>query len=228
MAFKIRSLNEPIQLQPQGKRVPAADVAVWHEAKAAMAAAHAYADRMRSDAQQAYEAQRALGYAEGRRQAQEERAAELLRIENQTALYFQRITDSVVQLVLDAVRKLVHGFDDGQRVLAVVHSCLELMRTERHLRLHVHPDQVFFLRQQLDGLHTLYPAMAHLEIHPDPALARDGCRVESELGVAEASLNGQLDALLSALAGVFTADAGSGQGSAAAGAAADEGSGAAP
>lgn len=225
MAFKIRSLSDPIQLLPEGKRLSADDAAVWQQGQATIADAQAYADRMRADARQAYEAQRAMGYADGRRQAQEERAAELLRIENQTALYFHRITDSVVQLVLDAVRKLVHGFDDGQRVLAVVHSCLELMRTERHLRLHVHPDQVGFLRQQLDGLRAIYPSMAHLEIHPDAALPRDGCRVESELGVAEASLNGQLEALLTALAAVFAApdrDA-----AAPAAASAEEGSGAA-
>ncbi|WP_302174022.1 type III secretion system stator protein SctL [uncultured Hydrogenophaga sp.] len=205
MVFKIRSLNEPIRLQPPSKRLRADEVAAWEEGQSAVAAALAYADRMRSDAQEAYEAQRALGYAEGLRQAGEEKAAELLRVENQTALYFSRITDSVVQLVLDAVRKLVQGFDDGQQVLAVVHSCLDLMRTERHLRLHVHPDQVGFLRSQVAALLVAYPGMAQIEVHPDEGLARDGCRVESEIGVAEASLHGQLEALLQALASVFIA-----------------------
>lgn len=205
MVLKIRSLNEPIRLQPQSNRLRADEVASWQEGQAAVAAAQAYADRMRSDARAAYEAQRALGYADGMRQAQEEKAAELLRVENQTALYFSRITGSVVHLVLDAVRKLVHGFDDGQQVLAVVHSCLDLMRTERHLRLHVHPDQVGFLRGQVDELLATYPAMAQIEVHPDAGLARDACRVESEIGVAEASLQGQLESLLAALAGVFAA-----------------------
>lgn len=203
MVFKIRSLNDPIRLQPQGKRLRAAEVAAWNEGLSAVDAAQAYADRMRSDAQDAYEAQRALGYAEGMRQAREEKAAELLRVEGQTALYFSRMTDSVVQLVMDAVRKLIQGFDDGERVLAVVHSCLDLMRTERHLRLHVHPDQVGFMRGQVDALLAVYPAMAQIEVHPDEELVRDGCRVESEIGVAEASLQGQLEALLKAMSSAF-------------------------
>lgn len=203
MVLQIRPLNEPIRLRSDSKLLRASEVGVWKEGDAALRTAQAYAERMEADARQAYEAQRALGYLDGLREAREAMSAELLKVENQTAVYFDRITDSVVLLVLDAVRKLVNGFDDEQKVEAVVHSCFHLMRTERHLRLFVHPGQQQFLRGRLDEIKATYPAMAHIELYPDDALARDACRVESEIGVAEASLNGQLEALLQALRQVF-------------------------
>lgn len=109
--------------------------------------------------------------------------------------YFTRLEADMVELVLEAVRKVVSDFDDRQRLTTVVKNCLDLLRSQKQLSLNVHPSQVAFLRSQIEVLRELYPTVVQIDVHPDPRLAIDACLVESDIGVVEASLSGQVEIL---------------------------------
>jgi type III secretion protein L len=127
----------------------------------------------------------------------------MVEIVNQTVEYFGKVETQMVDLVLDAVRKVVSDFDDRQRVTTVVKNCLDLVRSQKHLSLNVHPSQVEYMRGQIGELQKVYPSITHIEVHPDAKLAMDACVVESEIGIVEASLEGQVEMLREALSVVF-------------------------
>jgi type III secretion protein L len=98
---------------------------------------------------------------------------------------------------------VVSDFDDRQRVTTVVKNCLDLVRSQKQLALSVHPSQVDYLRSQIGELQKIYPSISHIDVHPDAKLAMDACVVESDIGIVEASLAGQVEMLRDALSVVF-------------------------
>jgi type III secretion protein L len=199
VVFIIRNADELSRPDAAGKLIKARDFWAFKDAERALADAHDEKERILRSARDAYEAERERGYADGDERARLQQSGRMMEIVNQTVGYFTRLEADMVELVLDAVRKVVSDFDDRQRLTTVVKNCLELLRGQKQLSLNVHPSQVAFLRGQIDILRELYPSVAHIDVHPDPRLAIDACLVESDIGVVEASLSGQVEILKAAL-----------------------------
>lgn len=51
------------------------------------------------------------------------------------------------------------------------------------------------MREQINDLLAAYPGVGYLDILADGRLARGSCILESEIGMVEASLEGQIQAL---------------------------------
>ncbi|NIM41992.1 MAG: HrpE/YscL family type III secretion apparatus protein [Xanthomonadales bacterium] len=197
--FIIRDADELSRPDAATKLIKARDFWVFKDAERALADAQEQKERILLAARDAYEAERERGYADGNETARLQQSGRMMEIVNQTVGYFTRLEADMVELVLEAVRKVVSDFDDRQRLTTVVKNCLELLRGQKQLSLNVHPSQVTFLRGQIDALRELYPSVAHIDVHPDARLAIDACLVESDIGVVEASLSGQVEILKAAL-----------------------------
>lgn len=201
--FIIRDYADLSRPAASGKIIKARDFWAFKEAERALADAKSQKEQIISSAKDAYEAERQRGYAEGNEEAKLEQSGSIVEIVSQTVEYFGKVETQMVDLVLDAVRKVVSDFDDRQRVTTVVKNCLDLVRSQKHLSLHVNPAQVEYLRSQVGELQKTYPSILHIEIHPDARLGLDACVVESEIGIVEASLAGQVEMLREALSVVF-------------------------
>lgn len=193
--FIIRESTELSRPDAAAKLIKARDFWAFKEAERALADAQDEKERILLSARDAYEAERQRGYAEGNESARLQQSGRMMDIVNQTMGYFTRLEGDMVELVLDAVRKVVSDFDDRQRLTTVVKNCLDLLRSQKQLSLNVHPSQVAFLRGEVDALRERYPSVVQIDVHPDPRLAIDACLVESDIGVVEASLSGQVKIL---------------------------------
>lgn len=201
--FLIRDYARLSRPEVAEKVIKAADFWKFKEAERALADALNEQEQILLSAKDAYEAERQRGYADGSESARLEQSSNMVEIVNQTVDYYGKVETQMVDLVLDAVRKVVSDFDDRQRVSTVVKNCLDLVRSQKHLSLTVHPSQVDYMRGQLGELQKIYPTISHIDVHPDAKLAIDACVVESEIGVVEASLAGQVEVLREALSVVF-------------------------
>jgi type III secretion protein L len=201
--FVIREYESLSRPEIAEKVIKAKDFWAFKEAERALADAMQRRQQIITSAQEAYEAERQRGYAEGSEEARLEQSGNMVEIVSQTVEYYGKVETQMVDLVLDAVRKVVNDFDDRQRVSTVVKNCLDLVRSQKHLSLNVHPSQVDYMRGQIAELQKVYPSISHIDVHPDARLTLDSCVVESEIGVVEASLAGQVETLREALAVVF-------------------------
>lgn len=201
--FLIRDYTRLSRPEVAGKIIKAKDFWKFQEAERALDDALTRQEEIISSAEDAYEAERQRGYAEGSEEAKLEQSGSMVEIVSNTVEYFGKVETQMVDLVLDAVRKVVSDFDDRQRVSTVVKNCLDLVRSQKQLSLNVHPAQVDYMRGQVGELQKLYPSISHIEVHPDSKVTLDGCVVESEIGIVEASLTGQVETLREALAMVF-------------------------
>lgn len=194
------ALTEP---DPAARLLPAAQHLQYLQAEQLLGAARADAAQLAAQARAAYEAERRRGYAEGRAQAGAEAAEQMLEHVARGIDYFAGIEGRMTELVLQAMRRLVADYSERERVVMVVRGALAAVRGQTQVILRVAPDRVELLRSALDELLTAFPSIGHIDLQADARLRDDGCVVETEIGVVEASLEAQLEAMRRAFAKVF-------------------------
>jgi type III secretion protein L len=167
----------------------------WQSAQQMLQDAQAEADRIRAEAEQAYEAEKQRGYEEGLTMARMDEAERLIENATRTVDYFAGIEQKIVALVMNAVRRIMADFDDTTRVLAVVQSGLSVMRNQKQLTLRLSPEHAATVRERAQQLLERFPGVGMMDIVPDNRLKGDAAILESEMGVVEASVDLQLKAI---------------------------------
>lgn len=203
MAFIVRTSRALSRPAPSTKVLPAEEVWTLRERDEIIAEALRRRDEILQQAQADHESEKARGYAEGTEQARLSQAGQMMEVVARTAAYFTRVEQRMVDLVLGGVQVVVESFDDREKVAALVTRALAEVRSQKHIMLRVHPDHVAGLRERVDQLTFAYPAIECVDVVSDPRLARDALAVETDIGIVEASVSGQLEALTKAFRNAF-------------------------
>jgi len=184
-----------LDIDPAARIVRAADLAAWRQAEAAVAAAQAQAEAILAGAQAAFDAECVRGHQEGTERARREGARHMAEQIASTDGYFSRIEERLVALVMQGIRKIVGGYDDHERVVHSVRNALAAVRNQKQITLRLHPDHVDHVKARTAELLAGYPGVGLLDVVADARLAADCCVLECDIGVVEASTEGQLAAL---------------------------------
>jgi len=204
MAFIVpRNPLEParrlgVGVAPSTKVLRAEDVHAFHDAEQILADARQQAERIVAEALSAFEQERLRGYQEGKEEARLEQVEQMIGNISRTVDYFSKVEGQMVDLVMRAVRKIVDDFDNNDRVLIAVKSALSVMRNQKQVTLRVNPQQAEIVKERLNDILAAFPGVGYMDIVSDHRLKADDCIVESDIGMIEASLEGQLQALRSA------------------------------
>ena len=133
----------------------------------------------------------AQGLEAGRRDARDEVAATLTALAQSSAHERDRLRGEVGALALQVVRKLLGHFAEDAVLAGLAAVAANDLLATQPVALVVHPDLCQAVRERLastaEGDLTL-----RCEVRGDPAAARDCCRIETEHGTVEASLEAQL------------------------------------
>jgi type III secretion protein L len=182
-------------LAPGTQVVRAAELAVLRDAQQAVADARAQADAIVAQAGAAFEAEKQRGYQEGLEEARLQQAEQMIENVSRTIDYFSKVEGRMVDLVMQAVQKIIGDFDDSERVVITVKNVLSVVRNQKQMTLRLNPQQVDLVKARVDELLAAYPGVGYLDILPDSRLKPDACILESEIGLVEASMEGQIAAL---------------------------------
>lgn len=183
------------RIAPGTRVVRAAEVQAWGDANALIQAAQAQAEAIQVAAQEAFEAERQRGFTEGLEEARMEHAEKMIETVGRTIDYFAKVETDMVALVMAAVRKIIDGYDDADRVIIVVKNALSVVRNQKQMTLRLHPQQVETVRGRINELLAAYPGVGYVDIVGDGRLGMEACILESEIGLVEASIDGQIQAL---------------------------------
>jgi len=141
----------------------------------------------------------AAGLQEGRAQARDEIAATLAALATTAAQHEARRRADVATLALQVARKLLGEIDDAQRLAALAREASREMLPAPRLTLRVHPQRAEAVRAQLQRMAARdNESVPAYEVLADDGCALDDCRIDSELGSADASLDRQLARLAQA------------------------------
>lgn len=187
-----------VDIDPAARIVRASDIAAYRDADQAVAAARVQAEAIVAGAQVTFDAERKRGFEEGAERARREGAQHMAEQLARTHEYFGRIEDRMVDLVMQATRRIVEGYSERDLVSHAVRNALAVIRNQKQITLRLHPRHVEHFRARTDALLAGYPGVSLLDVVADARLGSDTCVLESEIGVVEASTEGQLAALQAA------------------------------
>jgi len=159
----------------------------------------AQAERVAAAAEEA----RVKGYVAGREQAaidgRDEVAATIVELTRAATQEREQMRGEVAGLALQVVRKLLGQLPADGVLAALAETAAREMLPTQTLTLLVHPDQCDAVRARLSAGATSADAPApRFDVQPDPDYAADACRIETEHGSVDASLEAQLERLANA------------------------------
>ena len=188
---------DTIRAAPLGKVLRGADYQRIVEADAAIAT-------VENDARALFERTRDEALAEAEEQARH--ATELRSLETSLATveYLAKLEGNLVQLVTDALRRIVGELAPSDAVVAMIGNLIAQVRAEHQINIRVAPERAAAVNASLGALGEAHPHIKSLEVASDRNLRGTQCRLEMPLGILETSVEELIGTLEQALRQVFT------------------------
>ena len=176
--------------------VKASEVATVKSAAEIVAAAEAEAARIREEAKAAFEEERKRGFEKGLQDGKLEIAMQKLEQVDQSVAFMESVEGKMADIVMKALKSCVVEIGDREMVINIVRKTMNaVIRTQRHVTLKVAPEMVAAVKERVSALRVDYPTVETFDVVEDPRLKGPACILETEAGVADASVETQLAAI---------------------------------
>jgi type III secretion protein L len=182
-----------IEVAPGVKLLKAADYAVLAEASALLENAQAAAEKMAEDAKAAYEEEKKRGYEDGMIDGKMEMAERMLDNVGKALDYLESMEASVVDVVMRALRNIVAEIPPEELIVSLVKKALHHVRDQKRITLRVNMEQADAVQEKLGVILKSYPGIGLVDVMPDSNIPENGCIMETEMGVVDASLDRQIE-----------------------------------
>ena len=188
--------NPDFTLTSDRRLVKASEVATVKSAAEIVAAAEAEAARIREEAKAAFEEERKRGFEKGLQDGKLEIAMQKLEQVDQSVAFMESVEGKMADIVMKALKSCVVEIGDREMVVNIVRKTMNaVIRTQRHVTLKVAPEMVAAVKERVSALRVDYPTVETFDVVEDPRLKGPACILETEAGVADASVETQLAAI---------------------------------
>lgn len=161
--------------------------------------AHEQAVKIQFDADVSKKEQEKRGYEEGMEQGKQEIANTMMDFVTKSSSSFSKLESDVTDVVKMALRKIIGKIDKQELIVSVVKNSLQKIKMQKHATLKVAPVDAPLLRDKITELTQDTPMIEFLDVCADAHLQQGSCILETELGVIDASIPVQLEAIENAL-----------------------------
>ena len=181
--------------------VKASEVATVRSAAEIIAAAEAEAAQIREEAKSAFEAEKKRGYEKGLQDGKLEIAMQKLEQVDQSVAFMESVEEKMADIVMKALKSCVVEIGDREMIINIVRKTMDaVIRTQRHVTLKVAPEMTAAVKERVAALRLDYPTVETFDVVEDSRLKGPACILETEAGVADASVETQLAAIERSLA----------------------------
>ncbi|MBP5285917.1 MAG: HrpE/YscL family type III secretion apparatus protein [Kiritimatiellae bacterium] len=184
------------KLASDRRLVKVSEIATVGTAVEIVAAAETETARIREEAKAAYESEKRRGYDEGIQAGKLETAMRKLEQIDQSVAFMESVERKMADVVMKALRSCVEEIGDEEMVVNIVRKTMKaVIRTQRQVTLKVAPEAVGAIKERIEKLRADYPTVDSFDVVEDPRLKGPACILETEAGVADASVETQLAAI---------------------------------
>ena len=196
-----------LSLVSDRRLVKATEVATVKSAAEIIAAAEDEAARIREEAKVAFEDEKKRGYEKGLQDGKMEIAMQKLEQVDQSVAFMEAVEQKMADIVLKALKSCVVEIGDKEMVVNIVRKTMNaVIRTQRRVTLKVAPEMVSVVKDRVAALRQDYPTVETFDVVEDPRLKGPACVLETEAGVADASVDTQFAAIERSLRRHFSRD----------------------
>lgn len=187
--------------------VKAEEVGAFLKAEEIIANAEEYAEQLRNDAVAAFEAEKVRGYNEGFSQGKAKIAADKLDFVYESSKQMEKIEEKLADVVIKALWKCVSQIGDRNLIMDIIRKLMKaVIQNQRHVILKVAPDMVEEVKSRIDEILVDYPALERVDVEEDSRLKGTAAILETEAGIADASIESQLRAIEASIHKHFSKD----------------------
>lgn len=184
------------EITSSGVRISASEAAAVADAETIIKAAEAEAAEILAKAKLDAEAECRRGYEQGIEEGHEQIMMQKLNMLDESIRYLESIETKVGDLVIKALRKCIAEIDVKDLVTQIVRKAMQaVVRNQRQLTIKVNSSMVSVVKERIQAILADFPSVAYADVVADDHLSVDGCVVETESGIVEASIEGQLAAI---------------------------------
>lgn len=187
--------NTEFDLLPEQNLIKSSEYAAFANAENIIELAESKAKRIEDEAKQAYEEEKLRGHREGMIEGKEKMTEHMIRYVQKTVEQLEHYEDTVVDMVMSAMRQVLGDLDDKDVITRVVNKALNLVKSQPKVILRVCPAQVEMVEGQLKDILKQYPSIQFIDIQRDDRLESGDCILETDMGVIDARLDLQLDSI---------------------------------
>ncbi len=157
-------------------------------------AAQAQAQQIIASAQEAHDRAVREGLDEGRRQGISEWLEENNRLRESLRQIIENAKPQIVRIALRVAEKILRQKLDAtpDAIAPMVEEALRSLRAQTRVILRVHPDDRAALDARRGRWVERNPSIGNIDILADETLQRGGCRIETEFGMVDATIETQL------------------------------------
>ncbi|HGJ5879738.1 MAG TPA: FliH/SctL family protein [Arsenophonus nasoniae] len=116
-------------------------------------------------------------------------------------MFYQQVESQLVNITIEAMRKIIANYEPDALFYKNISQNLALVHQHKKVILRISPKQVNFLQTKLSELHKIQPEIEYIDIVEDPRLEEKDCILETEVGMLNATIESQLNAIKQALLG---------------------------
>ena len=144
----------------------------------------------------AFEEEKKRGFETGLQDGKLEIAMQKLEQVDQSVAFMESVEEKMADIVMKALKSCVVEIGDREMVVNIVRKTMNaVIRTQRHVTLKVAPEMVQTVKERVSALRLDYPTVETFDVVEDPRLKGPACILETEAGVADASVETQLAAI---------------------------------
>lgn len=185
-----------LELHASGRIVKAEEVAAVKHATEIIEAAERVAQQLREASSEAFEAERRRGFEEGHQAGLAKVVEDKLDFVYESAKYMESVEEKLADTVIKALWKCVAHIGDKTLVMEIIRKVMKaVVRNQRQITLKVAPEMVEMVKSRLDEILVDYPALERVDVLEDSRLKGSAAMIETEAGVADASVETQLAAI---------------------------------
>lgn len=174
------------------------EAAAWVNGYAFLERAQRYVNDLDAETRRAVAAARVEGFEAGRRQGEQQAAELLARTTRRVERYLSGLDQSLADLSLQIVRRILGEFDDAELISRCVRQALREYRHGMHVTVRVAPEQVAKVESLLAATDSAENTAYRVE--GDAQLNATQCLLVSPIAVVDVGLDSQLNVLRQALA----------------------------
>jgi len=194
------------KVEGDSRILKADEYATVSEAKRLITQAEEEAQKIIASAEAAYKDEKARGYQDGCMEGKAVQSEKMMTATIEAVNYFSEVENKVVDIVMAATRKILSNFDDLELTKGIVEQALDKVRNESKITLRVCPQHADAIRAQINEITTNYRNISFIDVVADARLEEAACKVETEMGSVDTSVDLQLQALHNALLKNFDSD----------------------
>ncbi|HGJ5858352.1 MAG TPA: HrpE/YscL family type III secretion apparatus protein [Arsenophonus nasoniae] len=194
-------IDGQIEINDEIKILKKADYQSYLNGQEFIDIAKQHARKIENDADSIYEVRYTAGWQEGLAQSTQQQAEIIHKTLINCQIFYQQVESQLVNITIEAMRKIITNYEPDALLYKNISQNLALVHQHKKVILRISPKQVNFLQTKLSELHKIQPEIEYIDIVEDPRLEEKDCILETEVGMLNATIESQLNAIKQALLG---------------------------